>query len=102
MPLFAAFETWRRESEAAARLPRLWAELALASWETIARRSTMIAAGTCTPVEYSRMVSEKLLALHRTSQVFMAGAFGASAADEVLRHWHRPATANSRRLRTRR
>jgi len=42
--------------------PLMMAELAMASWETIARRTSMIARGTCSPAEYQRMIIEKAAA----------------------------------------
>jgi len=60
------------------------AELAMASWETIARRTAMIARGTCTPA-----------ALQQSAMAVMTGR-GKKAA---LRPWHRRATANARWLR---
>jgi len=71
------------------------AELAMASWETIARRTAMIARGTCTPAEYQRMVIEKAGALQQSAMAVMTGR-GKKAA---LRPWHRRATANARWLR---
>jgi hypothetical protein len=73
----------------------MMAELALASWETIARRTAMIARGACTPAEYQRMVMEKAAALQQSALAVMTGR-GKKAA---LRPWHRRATANARRLR---
>jgi len=48
----------RRARSRARTLPLMMAELAMASWETVARRTAMIARGTCTPAEYQRMVIE--------------------------------------------
>jgi hypothetical protein len=73
----------------------MMAELARASWETIARRTAMIARGACTPAEYQRMVMEKAAALQQSALAVMTGR-GEKAA---LRPWHRRATANARRLR---
>ena len=76
-------------------LPLLMAELAMASWETIARRTAMIARGTCTPAEYQRMVAEKAAALQQSAIAVMTGR-GKKA---MLAPWHKRATANARRLR---
>jgi hypothetical protein len=73
----------------------MMAELALASWETITRRTAMIARGACTPAEYQRMVMEKAAALQQSALAVMTGR-GRKAA---LRPWHWRATANARRLR---
>jgi hypothetical protein len=76
-------------------LPPMMAELAMASWETIARRSAMMARGACTPTEYQRMVIEKVAALQQSALAMMTGR-GDKA---TLRPWHKRATANARRLR---
>jgi hypothetical protein len=72
----------------------MMAELAMASWETIARRTAMIAQGTLTAVEYQRMVMEKAAALRQSAMAVMTGR-GKKAA---LAPWHKRATANARRL----
>jgi len=73
----------------------MMAELMVASWETISRRTAMIARGTCTPAEYQRMVMEKAAALQQSAIAVMTGR-GKKAA---LAPWHKRATANARRLR---
>jgi len=70
-------------------------ELAMASWETIARRTAMIAQGTLTAAEYQRMVMEKAAAVQQSAMAVMTGR-GKKAA---LQPWHKRATANARRLR---
>ena len=70
-------------------------ELAMASWETIARRSTMIARGALSAAEYQRMVLEKAAALQESALAMMTGR-GKKAA---LAPWHKRATANAKRLR---
>ena len=70
-------------------------ELAMASWETIARRSTMIARGALSAAEYQRMVLEKAAALQE-SAFAMVTRRGKKAA---LAPWHKRATANAKRLR---
>jgi hypothetical protein len=76
----------------------MMAELAFASWETIARRSLMMALGTCTRAEYSRMVLEKMAA-SRSMAVELARPWIALEASAVLAPWHSRATSNARRLR---
>lgn len=71
------------------------AELALASYETIARRTLMMAAGTCSPTEYNRMVREKVQASYASSLALATGRGGLAA----LAPWHRRAAANAKRLR---
>ena len=73
----------------------MMAELAMASWETIARRTAMIAQGVCTPAEYQRMLMEKAAAMQQSAIAVMTGR-GKKAA---LSPWHKRATANARRLR---
>ena len=76
-------------------LSLMMAELLTASWETVARRTSMIAQGTCTPKEYQRMMLEKAAALQQSAIAVMTGR-GKKAA---LAPWHKRATANARRLR---
>ena len=71
------------------------AELAMASWETIARRTALIDRGACTPAEYRRMVMEKAAALQQSAMAVTTGRDKKAA----LRPWHKRATANARRLR---
>ena len=73
----------------------MMAELAMASWETIARRTEMIARGTLSATEYQRMFMEKAAALQQSALAVMTGR-GKKAA---LSPWHKRATANARRLR---
>jgi len=73
----------------------MMAEMVMASWETIARRTAMIARGTCTPAEYQRMVLEKTAALQQSAIAMMTGR-GKKAA---LAPWQKRASANARRLR---
>jgi hypothetical protein len=76
-------------------LPMMMAEMVMASWETIARRTALIARGACTSAEYQRMIIEKAAAFERSAMA-MITARGKKA---VLAPWHRRATANARRLR---
>ncbi|HLW27668.1 MAG TPA: hypothetical protein VKY54_08035 [Kiloniellales bacterium] len=79
-------------------LPLMWMELSLASWETIFRRSLMMMEGSCSPAEYHRMVTEKMLAAQQTALL----AWGpAATAATLLGPWHKAARGNSRRLRRR-
>lgn len=75
----------------------MMAELAWASWETIARRSLMMAQSTCSPAEYRRMVREKAAAAAESGRV-LSSPKGTSAA-ALLKPWHSRATANAKRLR---
>jgi hypothetical protein len=78
-------------------LPIMMMELAAASWETIARRSLMMARGTCSPAEYRRMVAEKVAAWQQTAK--LAARSAKAPASVLLSPWRRKATANARRLR---
>jgi hypothetical protein len=80
-------------------LPLLLAEMTFASWETIARRSLMIAAGSCSPAEYRRMVTEKAIAIQRSGLALMRPRGGRLSA--AVAPWHRTARANAKRLRKR-
>jgi hypothetical protein len=82
------------------RLPLMAAELALASWEVVARRGLMIAQNRCTPREYQRMVAEKVRAARASATTLMASG-GRASLGAMLAPWHRRAKANARRLRRR-
>ena len=77
--------------------PFMLAELAWASWETIVRRTFMIAQSTCSPAEYQTMISEKTAAVMEIG-IMLASPAGATAA-ALLEPLHSRATANARRLR---
>ncbi len=79
-------------------VPLMMTELALASWETIARRSLMMAQGTCSRTEYQRMVLEKAAAARR-SATLLAQPWVELDAASLLAPWHTRASANARRLR---
>lgn len=79
-------------------LPIMMAELMLSSWETIGRRTSMMAQGSCSAAEYRRMVNEKALAAYSSALVFANHrSYGVMLA--ALAPWHRRATANAKRLR---
>ena len=80
-------------------LPLLLFELGIASGETIARRSWMMAQGRCSALEQRRMVQEKSAAA-LASLALLSGA--QVDVGELLRPWHKAATANAKRLRSRR
>ena len=79
-----------------AALPLMVAELALASWETMLRRSLLIAQGSCSTTEYQRMVLEKTRAA-QLSALALTKADGDMTA--ALAPWHSRAVANAKRLR---
>ena len=72
--------TTRRRTRRQPPMPVMMAELAVASAQTIAHRTTLAVTGRCTHAEYSKMVVEKMTAM------------------ALLTPWHRAATRNSRRL----
>jgi hypothetical protein len=78
--------------------PIMLAELAIASAETIAHRSWMIATGRCTPREYRRMLAEKMKAAGQSGRAALAPRAKATA---LIAPWHRAARANAARLRRR-
>jgi hypothetical protein len=80
-------------------VPVLIAELALHSWETMARRLGMMALGTCSAAEYQRMVTEKLVAAQRSALALLLPS--ADPGSAALAPWHRAAAANAKRLRRR-
>lgn len=88
-------KSYSRHSPIAA--PLMLAELAWASWETIARRTFMMAQSTCSPAEYQKMISEKTAAAVEIGMM-LASPAGASAA-ALLEPWHSRAVANAKRLR---
>lgn len=74
----------------------MMAELAWASWETIARRSLMMAQNTCSVAEYNRMMAEKTAAALDITRVLISPGVSAEA---LLKPLHSRATANAKRLR---
>jgi hypothetical protein len=76
-------------------LPMMYAELALASWETVWHRTALIASGACTQAEYERMISEKMHAMQLSGVALMTG----QQPEAVLRPFHKRARANAKRLR---
>ena len=79
-------------------LPMMLARLTFASWETIMRRSVMMAQGTCSPDEYIRMTSEKLSAM----QTSMAAVARGGGHAEALAPYVTKTRANVQRLRRKR
>jgi len=70
-------------------------QMTLASWETIFRRTLMMAQGTCGAAEYQRMVMEKVAAMQASTVALMAGRGNAAALAPYLVR----SRANARRLR---
>ena len=83
------------KKRASRALPNMLTDLTLASWETIYRRTQMMARGTCSMAEYQRMVMEKAAAAQAAAFALMTGRGHAAAlAPYVVR-----SRANARRLR---
>jgi hypothetical protein len=72
------------------------AELAIASWQTMAYRMSMMALGTCPPAEYQKMAMEKLVAAQRSAVAALQP--GRHPETALLAPWHRAAAANAKRL----
>ena len=85
----------RRTPPSPFTIPLLLAELGMASWETIMRRSLMMAQGTCSTAECQRMVLEKVVA---TQRAMLAAARGQSQA-AMLSPFVTRSRANAKRLR---
>jgi hypothetical protein len=79
-------------------LPIMMTDLMLASWETVARRTLLIAENECSPAEYSRMFREKAEAAAATGLALISSG-GRPTAVSMLAPWYRRAVANARRLR---
>ena len=76
-------------------LPMMMTEMAMASWETIFHRTTMMAMGTCSAAEYTRMATEKMEAM----QTSMAALARGDSHAAVLAPFVSRSRANARRLR---
>jgi hypothetical protein len=79
-----------------ATLPFMMGSLMAASWETIFHRTMLMAQGACTAAEYQRMVTEKVLAMQRSTMAMMTGR----SQEAVIAPYLRTARANARRLRS--
>jgi hypothetical protein len=85
----------KRRAIPSAALPMMMTSLTVAAWETIFRRSMMMAQGTCSAAEYRRMGEEKAVAMGKSMTALMTGrGYAAAVAPFVTR-----ARANARRLR---
>jgi hypothetical protein len=79
-------------------LPVMLTNLTLASWETITRRTMLIAQNRCSQAEYRRMVHEKAQAAMETGLRLASGGGQASFAS-LMAPWYGRVTANAKRLR---
>ena len=73
----------------------MMARLTAASWETILRRTLMMAQGRCSPAEYRRMTAEKAAAVRDSTAALMRGRSKAA----VLAPFVDRTRANVKRLR---
>jgi hypothetical protein len=71
------------------------ARLTAASWETIWRRTSLMARGACSPAEYRRMTAEKVAAMQTATRALMGGKGQAA----VLAPFVSRAGRNAKRLR---
>ena len=71
------------------------ARLTAASWETIWRRTSLMARGACSPAEYRRMTAEKVAAVQTATRALMRGKGQAA----MLAPFISRAGANAKRLR---
>lgn len=85
----------KRKSASPYAVPFMMAQLAATSWETILRRTTKMAHGTCSPAEYRRMTAEKVAAVQRSATALARGGGAAGALAPFLKR----TKANVRRLR---
>jgi hypothetical protein len=73
--------------------------LDVASWETILRRTLLMAQNKCSPAEYRQMVREKAEAA-AISGLTLASSGGRASVKALLAPWYTRAKANARRLRS--
>lgn len=87
-----------RKRGRSAPLPLLLTNLTMASWETIARRTMLMAHNRCSRAEYQRMVHEKAQAAME-SGMRLARSGGKASISSLLAPWYSLASSNARRLR---
>jgi hypothetical protein len=75
-------------------------DLMLSSWETIARRTLLMAQNRCSPLEYNLMIFEKAEAAMETS-LKLISANGHAPMASLIAPWLKRTKANSKRLRKR-
>lgn len=88
----------RRKRSTALAFPLMAAQVGMASFEVIARRTMMMATGACSPAEYRKMVAEKK-ATAASSAATLLRTGGRASAKSLLAPWHKGVTANVKRLR---
>jgi hypothetical protein len=86
----------RRKSQVSGlSLPLTMAQLTAAAWETVLRRSLLMARGACSATEYQRMTAEKIAAMRTAAGARMTGKGPAA----VLAPFVSRARSNAKRLR---
>jgi hypothetical protein len=85
----------KHPSDSPFALSVLMTQLTVASWETIMRRTAMMAQGTCSLAEYQRMGAEKLAAAQQSMLALATGRGQAAALAPFVARTR----ANGRRLR---
>jgi hypothetical protein len=84
-----------RHAPSALSLTLTMARLTTASWETIWRRTSLMARGACSPAEYRRMTAEKIAAMQTATLALMRG----KGQSGMLAPFASRAGANAKRLR---
>ena len=79
-------------------IPAMMTGLMLASWETVLRRTLLMAQNKCSAAEYRRMVREKAEAAAISGLTLASG--GGASVKALLAPWYTRAKANARRLRS--
>src|SRR5690606_16845234 len=76
----------RSRSRRKPTVPVLLTEIAVASTETILHRTALAASGRCSPMEYQRMISEKILAMQQMTLAAMVPGVAAAVAPGGTEH----------------
>ena len=84
-----------RRNSSSPSMAMTMASLTATSWETIFRRTLLMARGTCSPAEYRRMTAEKVAAVRTSVGALMSGRSQAA----VLAPFVSRTRANAKRLR---
>ena len=87
-----------RKNGSMASLPGMLTSMTMASWETIMRRSFLIAQNACPQEEYLRMVQEKAEATMESGMKLIWSGGQASMAS-LIAPFHSRAVKNAKRLR---
>ena len=85
----------RRRRRASSPLSMTMASLTATSWETILRRTLLMAKGACSATEYRRMTAEKVAAMQMSMGALMKGKGHAAMLGPFVSRTR----ANAKRLR---